>query len=78
MEEALLVNERKSLSHLLSDVSYFVVLQDSSFLESLSNKLVQVFFDVFKYEMSIIADSDHLLKFDDVGVGHFAECFDLG
>ena len=61
MKEALLMDVGKSLGHLPSDVSYFMVFQVSAFLASLSDELIQVFLDVFEDKMGVIAYSNHFL-----------------
>lgn len=77
MEETLLMNVGKGFCQLPCDKSDLFIFQYSPFLPSFGDQFVQIFFDVFKHKIGIVADSDHFFQFYDVGVRHFAQRLNL-
>jgi hypothetical protein len=77
MEKTLFVYIEDSLCKLFGYEANLVLLQFDALLLTLCHKFVQIFFDILKYEIGLVDDSDNLFKFDNVGVIHLPQSFNF-
>ena len=58
-------------------ITNLILLQFATIFFAFGHDFVEIFLDILKYEVGFVYDSYYFLEFDDVGMIHFAKCFNL-